>query len=161
MLLDETELKRLTSIFTDYAIFTLQSFKNKQKQREKLNQSFYVEICQLLDKNIEHIKRFYNGYKKSNSIDEYMLLATTDLANISGSFGNFIGILLTKSLSQKDLDEIEEIKLSNKPITEYILDGSFKSACVEGEILDDSSVQKIKKDINNRMYTILLHDIFN
>ena len=122
MLLDETELKRLTSIFTDYAIFTLQSFKNKQKQREKLNQSFYVEICQLLDKNIEHIKRFYNGYKKSNSIDEYMLLATTDLANISGSFGNFIGILLTKSLSQKDLDEIEEIKLSNKPITEYILD---------------------------------------
>lgn len=55
--------------------------------------------------------------------------------------------------------EIEMVDYKN--LADFILGGAFKQACMEHAHLNDETMCYINKDINNRMYTLLMHHYFD
>ena len=59
-----------------------------------------------------------------------------------------------------DEPELVDVKIGGT-LARFVLDGEFKRACINGDNLDDKIMEKINKDIYNRIYSIVKSGLLN
>ena len=125
-----------------------------------MDDAFYQTVTTIVSDKLKSVTRYYNQLM-STSIDDVQRTLQGESTGIDTEFFDFVNELAFNWACGLEWDSpVELSELPQGDLAGYILNGHFKQCCAEHRELDDETMCFINKDINNRIYTLLLNGYF-
>ena len=156
--LSEKQLQILSRVITHYVYRNLPVIEDNHSDLITMSDEFYSDV----HKNVsDKLKEIFDNYRRvesvivncANAIKPEMLHSHTIEIDIL-FYANF-GLDWDKEVYIGPMTDKDK-----KDTAAYILNGKFKEHCNKKSKFGDSTMCDINKDINNRVYTLILDTIY-
>ena len=125
-----------------------------------MDENLYQTVAKIVTEKLKSVTRYYNQLM-STSLDDVQRTLQGEKIEIDAKFLDFLNELAFNCACGMEWDSpVELTELPQGDLVGYILDGHFSQCCTEHRELDDETMCFINKDINNRIYTLLLNGYF-
>ena len=126
-----------------------------------MNEDFYKKVATIVGEKLKSVMRYYNRLM-AISIDDVKRTLQGQKTDIDKGFWDFLEELAFNCACGTNWDDPVQLdELPQADLVSYILNGRFLQCCMEHRALDDDTMCSINKDINNRIYTLLLNGYFD
>lgn len=166
---DDKGMREMALAITHY-VYRNTAIEDHHTNNVRMDMQFYKKIYNLVYKKLNTVKALhkyiadypsaaikrkedYQGLLKSVP-EEYQFKFIIYVQDIFELIINKFG------LAWQPAQEIA-CDLKDKSLANYVLSGCFLESCKNKAILDDPTMCYINKDINNRIYTLLINGYFN
>ncbi len=140
--------KKIAYVLTVFAYREVGIWENYHAQKKILDMSVYDEMCSSVKKQL-NIFLPYMKYMRM-SVEEWLYQGSTLSQEKQDYMLGFIS---------RSIHEWIPARTINEPIcddlAEYMLGGRFKTACENGDQLDNGVIMQINIDVHNRVYTLI------
>ena len=125
-----------------------------------MDEDLYQTVTTIVADKLKSVTRYYNQLM-STSFDDVQRAIQGESTGIDVDFLDFVTELAFNCACGLEWDSpVELAELPQGDLVDYILNGHFKQCCTEHRELDDETMCFINKDINNRIYTLLVNGYF-
>ena len=157
---NKEELKVLSRAIT-HLVYRNTEVEDFHSESVIMDEKFYYTVIKIVVNKLKLVTKFYNQLM-SVSEDDITRTISGQQSDLDNSFLRFLGELFFNCQFGTHWDD--PVQLEQMPqgeLSKYILDGHFRQCCLEHRELDDDTMCFINKDINNRIYTLLVKGYFN
>lgn len=142
--------KKIAYVLTVFAYREVENWENYHAQNKILDMSVYDEMCRSVKAQL-NIFLPYMKYMRM-SVEKWLNQGSTLSQEEQDYMLGFMFI-------SRSIHEWIPAMAINEPIcddpTEYMLGGRFKTACENGDQLDNDVIMQINIDVHNRVYTLI------
>lgn len=121
---------------------------------EKVYDSVYSKM-----KRVLAFQKYMNKIDFSSFDEKHFEVVLQEVPKVQKrKFLEYIQDVLFNTFMGVDWDDAEPMTAprGGKNLAGFLLAGEFRKTCSEGQVFDDEAMERINKDVHNRMYTLVI-----
>ncbi len=142
--------KKIAYILTIFAYREVGIWENYHAQKKTLDMSVYDKMCRSVK---EQLNVFLSYIKYLRMSAEEWLNQGSTLSQEEKDY--MLGFVFISRSSHEWIPARTIKEPVGDDLTEYMLGGRFKTACENGDQLDNDVIMQINIDVHNRVYTLI------
>lgn len=158
MLIQEMSAQNLSVAIAHY-VYRNTKIEDFHSEDAVMNASLYVLMHDIVEKKLAYVRQFIPLLRSIETPEAWNeAAAALRSAEAAKEFACFSAELLFKMNSNAGWDAAKEAKQpEDEALADFVLSGAFAQGCREGWHLSDDVMCRINRDINDRIYTLLIY----
>lgn len=158
MLIQEISTQNLSVAIAHY-VYRNTRIEDFHSEDAIMNASLYALMHDIVESKIACVRRFLPLLRSIETPEAWNeAAAKLHSAEAAKEFACFSAEVLFKMNSNAGWDAAKETEQpKDEALADYILGGAFVQGCREGWHLTDDVMRRINRDINDRVYTLLIY----
>ena len=158
MLIQEISTQNLSVAIAHY-VYRNTRIEDFHSEEAVLNADLYALMHDIVGRKIACVRHFLPLLKNVETPEAWNeAAAKLCSAEAAKEFASFSAEVLFKMNSNAGWDTAKEIKQrKDGALADFVVSGAFAQGCREGWHLTDDVMRRINRDINDRIYTLLIY----
>ena len=134
----------------------------------KMDMNFYKKIYKIVHTKLANVKNFHryvNLFDATGRKEDFENIIKLVPEEQHFKFMRYFADIMYMYKDQFGWEwepaKLIDVNLDNKSYANFVLSGNFLESCKNGIILDDKTMCYINKDINNRIFSLLINGYFD